>query len=145
MNPPGSAPQLNFALIGCGLVGRKRAIAINRTASLLWACDSDPQRASEVAALAPGAHSASEASAAITDPRVHAVIVATFNDALGRLALAAINAGKHVLIEKPGALNGPQLRTLETAAKKSGVCVRLGYNHRFHPALLKARELVDAG
>jgi predicted dehydrogenase len=48
-------------------------------------------------------------------------------------------------VEKPGALNAAQLRTVHAAAESAGVRVRLGYNHRFHPALQKARELADAG
>jgi predicted dehydrogenase len=50
-----------------------------------------------------------------------------------------------VLVEKPGALNSAQLRTLQTAAQEIGVQVRLGYNHRFHPGLQKAREIFDSG
>jgi predicted dehydrogenase len=73
------------------------------------------------------------------------VIVATLNGSLAPLALAAVRAGKHVLVEKPGALNAAQLRTVQAAAESAGVRVRLGYNHRFHPALQKARELADAG
>jgi len=56
-----------------------------------------------------------------------------------------VRAGKHVLVEKPGALNAAQLRTIRDAAQKSGAAVRFGYNHRYHPALLKARVLVDGG
>jgi predicted dehydrogenase len=48
-------------------------------------------------------------------------------------------------VEKPGALNAAQMRTLHTAADLAGVRVRIGYNHRFHPALQKARELADSG
>jgi len=49
------------------------------------------------------------------------------------------------LVEKPGALNAAQLRTIQEAAAKTGARVRIGYNHRFHPALQKARELLEAG
>ncbi|MBM3852349.1 MAG: Gfo/Idh/MocA family oxidoreductase, partial [Verrucomicrobia bacterium] len=61
------------------------------------------------------------------------------------IALEAVRAGKHVLVEKPGALNSAQLRTVREAAVRTGARVRLGYNHRFHPALRQARELVDQG
>jgi predicted dehydrogenase len=67
------------------------------------------------------------------------------NASLAPIALAAVRAGKHVLLEKPGALNATQLRAVRDAALASGVRVRVGYNHRFHPAVQKARELVDAG
>lgn len=50
-----------------------------------------------------------------------------------------------MLIEKPGALNAAQLRGLRDAVRTTGVRVRLGYNHRFHPSLQKARALLDGG
>jgi predicted dehydrogenase len=81
----------------------------------------------------------------LADPRVTAVIVATLNAALAPITHAAVLAGKHVLVEKPGALNAAQLRTIQAAARARGVRVRIGYNHRYHPALLKARELIDGG
>jgi predicted dehydrogenase len=59
--------------------------------------------------------------------------------------MAAAAAGKHVLVEKPGALSSRQLKDVLSAADGTGVRVRIGYNHRFHPALLKARDLVDSG
>ena len=46
--------QLNFAVIGCGLIGRKRVLALGPTASLLYTCDLDAARASDLAQLAPG-------------------------------------------------------------------------------------------
>jgi len=56
-----------------------------------------------------------------------------------------VRAGKHVLIEKPGAIAAAELEVLALAAKQTGARVRLGYNHRFHPALQKARELFESG
>ena len=73
------------------------------------------------------------------------VIVATANHALAPLALEAVRAGKHVLIEKPGAISSAELETLSAEAAARGVQVRIGYNHRYHPALQKAREIIDSG
>ncbi|MEY2879948.1 MAG: hypothetical protein RLZZ15_2328 [Verrucomicrobiota bacterium] len=139
--------QLNFAIIGCGLIGRKRAHALARVpgATLLYSCDLDAARAGEVAKLAASCTATTNFAAVLADPRVDAVIVATLNASLAPLALAAVRAGKHVLVEKPGALNAAQLRTVRDAARATGARVRLGYNHRFHPALRKAREIVDSG
>ena len=137
--------QLNFAVIGCGLIGRKRVLALGDTGRLRYACDLDATRAAELARVVPGCTALTDSPPALADPAVHAVIVSTLNASLAPLALAAVRAGKHVLIEKPGALNSAQLRTLRDAARKAGVRVRLGYNHRFHPALQKARALLDDG
>jgi predicted dehydrogenase len=140
--PPPS--QLQFALIGCGLIGKKRAAALS-DARLLYACDLEAARAAGLAQTIPGCRAVTDYTIALRDTAVEAVIVATPNVSLAPLTLAAVQAGKHVLVEKPGALNAAQLREVQTAAAQAGVRVRLGYNHRFHPALRKARELVDAG
>jgi len=108
------------------------------------ACDIEESRASSLAALVPGCR-------AVTDPAevfasdADVVVVATLNNALTPLSLAAVKAGKHVLVEKPAARTSSELESLRVAAEASGVRVRVGYNHRFHPALRKARELVDGG
>lgn len=138
------AAALQYAIVGCGLIGRKRAASL-QPGQLRYACDLDAARAAELAATHPNARPLTEFTAALNDPAVDAVIVATLNAALAPLALAAVRAGKHVLLEKPGALNAVQLRAVADAAAQTGVKVRIGYNHRFHPALQQARELVDAG
>jgi predicted dehydrogenase len=135
---------LQFAIIGCGLIGRKRAASL-RPGQLRYACDLDATRATDLAKTHAGAQAITDLHEALADPVVDAVIVATLNGALAPIALAAVRAGKHVLVEKPGALNAAQLRTLQTAAEAAGVRVRIGYNHRFHPALQKARELFESG
>ena len=137
--------QLNFAVIGCGLIGRKRVLALGKNPPLLYTCDLAPARAADLAQLAPGCDAVTDYTVVLADPRVSAVIVSTLNASLAPIALAAVRAGKHVLVEKPGALNAAQLRTILAAAQLTHTRVRLGYNHRFHPALQKTRELLDSG
>jgi predicted dehydrogenase len=136
--------QLNFALIGCGLIGRKRAASLP-PGCLRYACDLEVTRASDLARSVAGCTALTDYQLALADAAVDAVIVSTLNASLAPLALAAVRAGKHVLVEKPGALNSAQLRVLRETARAAGVRVRLGYNHRFHPALQKARALFEAG
>lgn len=150
-----STEQPLFAVIGCGLIGRKRVNALARVAAaagaskgavpLLYTCDLDATRAADLTRLVPGCTAVTDPATVVADARVTAVIVSTLNAALAPVTLAAVRAGKHVLVEKPGALNAAQLRTLQAAARESGARVRLGYNHRFHPALQKARALIDEG
>lgn len=144
MNRANSEP-LHFAVIGCGLIGRKRVHALGKSPALLYTCDLDAARAADLAKLAPGCTAVTEFKTVLEDARVGVVIVATLNAALAPIALAAVQAGKHVLVEKPGALNAAQLREVRDAARQTGARVRIGYNHRFHPALQKARELIDTG
>lgn len=141
--PPSSAP-LRYALVGCGLIGRKRAAAL-RPGQLRYTCDLDAARADSLAKSVPGCTAITDFTRALADPAIDAVIVSTLNGSLAPLALAAVNAGKHAIVEKPGALNAAQLRAVRAAAAQTGAKVRLGYNHRFHPALRKARELFDSG
>lgn len=133
-----------FAIIGCGLIGRKRAANL-KAGKLLYACDLEGARAVDLAKNYPGCQPITEFRQALADPQIAAVIVATLNASLAPIALAAVQAGKHVLVEKPGALNAAQLRTIRDAAAKTGAKVRVGYNHRYHPALQKARALIDSG
>jgi predicted dehydrogenase len=140
----GNKPDLRFAIVGCGLIGKKRAAALGNF-SLLYACDLDSERAQAIASTKPPCRAVTNHQAALADSQVDAVIVSTLNGSLAAIALDCVRAGKHVLIEKPGGLSAQQLKEVRDAAATSAVRVRLGYNHRFHPALLKARALVDAG
>lgn len=137
-----SQPQ--FALIGCGLIGQKRAASLPPR-SLAWACDLDIERAKAIAHSTPTCRSTSEFSEIMADPSVDAVIVSTLNSSLAPISLSAVRAGKHVLVEKPGALNVTELEQVAHQAEETGAKVRIGYNHRYHPALQKAREIIDSG
>jgi len=132
------------AILGCGLIGQKRSKAL-AGARLVVCADVDEKRARSLAAGFPGSEATTDWTSAVCRQDVGIVIVATTNDALVNACLAAVQAGKHVLVEKPAARNVAELDLLIQAAQESQVQVRVGFNHRYHPALLKARELVDAG
>ena len=133
------------AILGCGLIGQKRSKTL-AAAKLVVCADVDEKRAMSLAAGFPGCDATSDWRAAVQRHDVELVIVATTNDALVETSLAAVQAGKHVLVEKPAARHVAELDLLiAAAAQKNNVQVRVGFNHRYHPALLKARELVDAG
>ena len=136
-------PRLGVAIIGCGLIGQKRAKA-RGGATLVACCDVILDRASQLAA-AHGCAASSDWRETVQRSDVDIVVVATANDALAHVALAAIEAGKHVLVEKPGARSVEELQPLIEAAERRDVRVRVGFNHRYHPAILKAREVVDDG
>ncbi len=142
-----SQSPVRFAIIGCGLIGRKRANALKGLsgAQLLYACDLDPARAADLAQNLPGCQPLTDYKAALADPQLDAVIVATLNASLAPITLDAVRAGKHVLAEKPGAIAAAELAEIQAMAQKTGARVRLGYNHRFHPSLQKARALFESG
>jgi predicted dehydrogenase len=130
-----------FAIVGCGLIGRKRAAALPKGA--LTACAD--VAADRARALAGDAFATSDWREVVGRDDVDAVIVATTNNLLAEIALAAIEAGKHVLVEKPAARTVAEIDPLLAAQRRTGVRVRVGFNHRYHPALLKAAELHASG
>ena len=131
-------------IVGCGLIGRKRAAAL--TGARLLACaDADPQRAEGLARSQPGARAVAAWQDVVRDPAVDVVLVATSNDALAEVSVAALEAGKHVFVEKPGGRTVVELDRIAAAARAAGRLVRVGFNHRYHPAFEAARTIVDAG
>jgi predicted dehydrogenase len=137
--------SFGVAIIGCGLIGKKRVTAMPVGSQLVVACDTNLPRAEELVKLAKSGRACADFTDAVADPKVEVVFIATLNSMLAPIALAAVKAGKHVLVEKPAAISVAELDALEAAAKKSGALVRVGYNHRYHPAALKAVELFRSG
>jgi predicted dehydrogenase len=137
-------PPLRIGIIGSGLVGKKRAEAAHRLRhTVAFVCDPDAARA---AALAEAHQAVSCADPAkLGAAPLDLVVVATPHDRLAGLAARMAEAGKHVLIEKPGGRYAHELAPIASAARARGVQVRVGFNHRFHPALQKAQALVKAG
>lgn len=150
--------SLGVAIVGCGLIGRKRAAALP-DGRLVACADLVVERAEALARDAaraagtePGAGPALHRPVAVprwqdalTRPDVDLVIVATTNESLAEVTQAALDAGKHVLVEKPAARNVAEIEPLIAAARARGLRVRVGFNHRYHPALQKAREIVASG
>ena len=135
---------LRAAIVGCGIIGRKRAAALPGCA-LTMCCDVLPERAEKLASQAPGCAATSDWEAAVRRPDVDLVVVATTHDMLAAIALAAASAGKHVFLEKPGARCAGELDAVAEQARRTGVLVRVGFNHRYHRAVRKAREIFDTG
>ena len=130
--------------MGCGLIGQKRAKVL-AGAKLTVCADKVIDRADSLAATSPGCDSTTDWHSAAQREDVQVVIVATTHDALVEVSLAAVKAGKNVLVEKPAARNVAELDCLIAAANKANVQVRVGFNHRYHPALLKAHEIISQG
>jgi predicted dehydrogenase len=107
--------------------------------------DSVIERAQSLAAEFPGAVGMKDWREVICYPDVDIVIVATTNDSLAEITLAAVQAGKHVLVEKPAGRRSAEIEPVIIAARQANRFVRVGFNHRYHPAFRKARELFEAG
>jgi predicted dehydrogenase len=135
---------VRFAIVGCGLIGGKRAAALPR-GSLTAVCDVVPERAAALAAKVGSQCVATTSLPQLLETSPDAVIVSTLNASLGPVALACLQAGKHVLVEKPVTISLPEMEQLVTCATANNLLVRAGYNHRYHPAFQQARRIFESG
>jgi predicted dehydrogenase len=135
---------IGTAIIGCGNIGRKRARHL-RDARLVACADARLENARQLAIDFPDAAISDDWQRTISLPDVDLVIVATPHNLLAEVTESAIQAGKHVLVEKPGARDAIELERILRLAERADTKVHVGYNHRFHPAIRKARELFLEG
>ncbi len=135
---------MRIGIIGCGLIGQKRAQVVGEH-RVAWAADTVLQKAEFLARKFDAAKATDDWRKVVQADDVDALIIATTHDHLASIALAAANAGKHFLLEKPAARTASELDDVIAAVRKNGVTARVGFNHRYHPAFLKAREIFDSG
>lgn len=135
---------MNVGIIGCGAIGQRRAQHL-AGARLVHCIDSQLARAARVAAGSDGCTFGADWRQIVDRADVEAIVVATPHDLLAEIVSAAIDAGKHVLVEKPAARHAAELEGLPQRAASRNVRVRVGFNHRYHRAFQQARRLVDSG
>lgn len=134
---------MKVGIIGCGLIGRKRADSLGTSATLVACADTNLERARALAGTR--ARASADWQAVVDADDVELIVIATPHDSLAAITLAAIQRGKHVLVEKPAARSASELEPVAAEADRRGALVRVGFNHRYHRAFRKARELVDGG
>ncbi len=137
---------LRVAVVGCGLIGSRRAKEASQHSrtSLAFVADVDEDRRTQLAtryACLPVA----QWKEAIDNPAVDVVVVSTPNGYASEIAVAALAVGKHVLLEKPPGKNLLEARELAEAARKAGRVLKIGFNHRYHPAVDRAYRLYSDG
>ncbi len=125
---------MRVGIVGCGLIGRKRAEALGPDDELVATYDPAQSFGPAVDSLA---------ALLALEPEV--VVVATTHDQLAENAIAALEAGAHVLVEKPAGIGSAQVETVREAAERAGRRVKVGFNHRFHPGLMRAVEEARSG
>ncbi len=139
---------LNFAIIGCGgitLQNHLPGLALCRDTKVVALCDSDAatlERARQQTGITVASTQYEEI---VRREDVHAVIIATPNFVHPPIALAAIAAGKHVLCEKPLALNYTDARRMAEAGDRAGVRHMTAFTYRFVPAMRYLSHLVRRG
>lgn len=138
--------KLSVGVIGCGLIGQRRAecASTHLRSKLTVVCDIDQSVGNRVASKY--AVDASDDWRCVVERRdVDVLIVSTPNGYLREVASAGLEAGKHVLIEKPMGRNLAEAQSLGRTAGASGRLLKIGFNHRFHPAIDKAKRVFENG
>ena len=130
---------------GVGGWGRNVARVVGDLAELAWICDVDGGRRDEYARRYPEARSTASFEEALADDSVEAVTIATPVPTHHALAKQALEAGKHVFVEKPPAMRGEEMEELVALAVERGLVLMPGHLLLYHPGLRKVKELVDAG
>jgi len=138
---------LRVAAVGLGYWGPNLARAWSglETAELRWLCDLDQANLARVGARHPGAALTRDLDEVLGDPAVEAVSIATSVPTHARLALRALESGKHVFVEKPLAMSGREAREVVAAADARGLTLAVGHLLVHHPGVAKLKELAVAG
>ena len=136
--------MLNWLVIGIGDITRKRvlpAILAEPRSRLHALLTRDPRKAEAY----PGALAFTALGDALRDPDIDAVYVASPVAMHAEQTIASLRAGKHVLCEKPVAMNYAQAETMAAVARESGRLLGIAYYRRLYPKLMRAKELIAEG
>ncbi|HJX02841.1 MAG TPA: Gfo/Idh/MocA family oxidoreductase [Candidatus Bathyarchaeia archaeon] len=136
--------KLGVAVVGTGFWGRNHARVYKELAEteLLAICDIDPERAKTVANQF-GVKPYTNTAKMLKNTDVKAVSICTWSTSLAKEAMKALDAGKHVLVEKPMATNVKQVEKLIETAKQKRLHLTVGFLMRFIPGLQQIRKAVE--
>lgn len=141
--------QLKVGIIGSGGIARGCHIPGYRTmpdlCEIVWACDANWETASQTAEQFGIPKATTNYHDVLNDPEIGAVSIATPNKFHLEHCLDALAAGKHVLIEKPLAMDGAEARRIVRAARESGKVCQVGFQTRFGGPARFMRHYIDAG
>jgi predicted dehydrogenase len=131
------------AVVGCGYWGKNLLRNFARLGALRAVCDADPQ----VAAAAADQYGVDNLSLAevMSNTRINSVAIATPAETHAAVTLQAIQAGKHVFVEKPIALQLDDAISVRDAARTMNKVLMVGHLMQYHPAFLRLRQLVADG
>ncbi len=138
--------KLRVGVVGCGLIGRRRAeqAAGHRETECVAVSDVDMNAAATTAQVV-GAAPAADWHSLVERTDLDLVVVSTPNRFLCDIAVAALERGKHVLVEKPMGRNVTEAERMRRAACAARRVLKVGFNHRYHPAIAAAHQLVAQG
>ncbi len=114
-------------------------------ADLRWLCDASPEAQAEFAERYPNARVTGDFAEMLADDELDAVVIATPVPTHYELAKQALEAGKHVFVEKPPAMRAVEMDELVTLAAARDLVLMPGHLLLYHPGVLKVKELIDRG
>ena len=132
-------------LAGLGYWGPNLARNFDELAELAWLCDLSDENRERFATRFPGARMTADFDELLADEAVEAVILATPVTTHFELAKRALEAGKHVLVEKPPALTGAEAEELVTTAEEQERVLMPGHLLLYHPGVARFKELIESG
>ena len=146
---------LNVGVIGAGFMGKAHSLAYAAMPMFFWPVPAIPKRyiiaeasnelASEAAIRFGYETHTSDWRALVADPQVDVVDIATPNHLHATIAIAAAEAGKHVICEKPLARTSAEAKMMLDAVEAAGVVHMVAFNYRRTPAVALAKKLIDEG
>jgi predicted dehydrogenase len=140
-----SAPQLKVGQVGLGYWGRNLARVFDDVAELTWLCDASEALREEFSRRHPNARVTGDFDELLAAEDVDAVVIATPVPTHYPLARAALEAGKHVFVEKPPAMRVAEMEELIGLAEERGLVLMPGHLLLYHPGVQKLKKLVDDG
>ncbi len=143
MTPDG---RLEIGVVGLGYWGPNlaRNIAEHPRSHLRWLCDFNETALAAAAIRHPGARTTTHVEELAADPDLDAIAIVTPVSTHYELAAAALDAGKHVFVEKPLANSSQEALELIDRAKQAGVVLMPGHTFLYSPPVMKIKELIDA-
>lgn len=139
--------MIRVAVVGAGHWGPNliNNLYTHNDAWISWVADANPERLTTVATRFPGVQTTNDALAAIRADDVDAVIVATPTSTHHVFATAALEAGKHVLVEKPLADTAEHAESLCELAQRTGLVLMVGHIFVYNAAARRAKEYISEG
>jgi predicted dehydrogenase len=139
--------SVRVAVIGLGYWGPNlaRVVAAAEGGRLVALCDPDPNRLDHAAGRYPDARTFSDPLAVFADPGIDAVVLTTPADTHFELARAALEAGKHVLVEKPMARTVVEADELVSIASERSLVLMPGHVFLYNAAVRKVRDYIESG
>jgi predicted dehydrogenase len=136
---------IRVGVTGLGYWGKNLVRNFDELAELTWLCDDDEERRAEFAQRYPDRRVTGDFDQLLGDADLDAVVVATPVPTHYDLARRALEAGKHVFVEKPPAMTGAEMEDLIRLAREHDRVLMPGHLLLYHPGVLKLKELIDSG